>query len=134
MSKFVKFLSFIPAASALMVMGALFLAPVNAAEENPFHMSELSPANMLADSHKKEHKKGHKMKMMDTDGDGSISKDEFMAHAEKKFAKKDKNGDGILSAEEMKKGCGCKHGKCKYRKGKHGKGEHGDHGKEKAES
>ena len=51
--------------------------------------------------------------MMDADGDGSISKDEFMAHAEKKFEKKDKNGDGVLSGDEMKKGCKC----CKKKKG-----------------
>jgi len=46
-----------------------------------------------------------KMEMMDTDGDGSISKDEFMSHKEKKFNKKDENGDGVLTEDEMKKYC-----------------------------
>ncbi len=46
-----------------------------------------------------------RMEMMDTDGDGSISKDEFMSHKEKKFNKKDENGDGVLTEDEMKKHC-----------------------------
>lgn len=47
----------------------------------------------------------HKGKMFekhDTDGNGEISEAEFMAHAKAKFAKKDKNGDGVISREEAK--------------------------------
>ena len=46
-----------------------------------------------------------KMKMMDTDGDGTISKEEFMSHKEQRFMKKDANGDGVLTEDEMKKHC-----------------------------
>ncbi len=99
--------------SSVIAASTLFFAPLNAAEENPFHMTDLSSGYMVAEGHKSKHGKGHKMKMMDTDGNGSISKDEFMAHAEKKFGKKDADGDGVLSAEEMKKGCAIKHGKKK---------------------
>ncbi len=57
----------------------------------------------------------HKMEMMDTDGDGAVSKEEFMNHKEQRFMKKDENGDGVLSEDEMTKHC--KHKK----KGKHEK-------------
>ncbi len=46
-----------------------------------------------------------KMEMMDTDGDGSISKDEFMNHKEQRFNEKDTNADGVLTEDEMKKHC-----------------------------
>ncbi len=49
--------------------------------------------------------KKDKMKMMDTDGDGAVSKEEFMAHKEQRFMKKDANGDGVLTEDEMKKQC-----------------------------
>jgi len=41
-----------------------------------------------------------RMKAMDTNGDGNISKAEFMANAEKHFQKMDSNGDGQVSAQE----------------------------------
>ena len=46
----------------------------------------------------------HKNKMMeriDTDGDGFISKAEFMAKHEEKFAKMDLNNDGKLAKDEL---------------------------------
>ena len=52
-------------------------------------------------------------KKMDTNGDGSVSKDEFMAgprakqdpaKAEERFKELDKNNDGKLSPEEFKAG------------------------------
>jgi hypothetical protein len=46
-----------------------------------------------------------KMKMMDSDGNGSVSKEEFMNYKEQKFMKKDANGDGMLTEDEMKKHC-----------------------------
>ena len=46
-----------------------------------------------------------KMEMMDTDGNGSISKDEFMNHKEQRFNEKDTNADGVLTEDEMKKHC-----------------------------
>ena len=47
----------------------------------------------------------NKMEMMDTDGDGAVSKEEFMSHKEQRFMKKDENGDGVLTEDEMKKHC-----------------------------
>jgi len=38
----------------------------------------------------------------DTNGDNQISRQEFLALAEKRFAKMDKNGDGVLTKDEMK--------------------------------
>ena len=84
--------------SAIVATSA-FASQLAGADENPFEISDLSSGYMVADSHGKH----HKMKKMDTDGDGSVSKDEFMAYMEKKFARKDKNGDGVLTADEMKR-------------------------------
>ena len=47
----------------------------------------------------------NKMEMMDADGDGAVSKEEFMNHKEQRFMKKDANGDGVLTEDEMKKHC-----------------------------
>ena len=38
---------------------------------------------------------------MDTNGDGSVSQDEYIAAAKARFAKLDKNGDGFIEADEM---------------------------------
>jgi Ca2+-binding EF-hand superfamily protein len=38
---------------------------------------------------------------MDSDGDGSVSRDEFLAAAKARFAKTDKNGDGYIDASEV---------------------------------
>lgn len=46
---------------------------------------------------------GHeKMMNADTDGDGFLSKTEFMAVHEKRFAEMDKDSDGKISKDEMK--------------------------------
>ncbi len=84
--------------SAVLLLSAFIISPVSASD-NPFNMSDQVSGYMIADSHGGKH---CKMKNMDTDGDGSVSKEEFMAHAEKKFSHKDKNGDGVLSSDEMK--------------------------------
>jgi uncharacterized low-complexity protein len=114
-------------------MGAAFVtslatAPVANAAENPFAMSELSSGYMVASSHiegkcgegkcggakaTKEGKCGEGkcgMKMMDADGDGKVTKDEFNAAHEAMFGRKDKNADGVLDANEMEGKCG--EGKC----------------------
>jgi hypothetical protein len=41
-----------------------------------------------------------RMKAMDTNGDGNISKAEFMANGEKHFAKMDTDGDGQVTPQE----------------------------------
>ncbi len=38
--------------------------------------------------------------VMDSDGDGKITKEEFVAHVTKEFAEKDANGDGKITKEE----------------------------------
>ncbi len=43
-----------------------------------------------------------KLKKIDTDGDGQISLDEFLAKAEKRFGKMDADEDGFVTAEEYK--------------------------------
>ena len=43
------------------------------------------------------------MRIMDTDKDGKISREEFTRHHDKKFAKADTDKDGKLSSAEMKK-------------------------------
>ena len=43
-----------------------------------------------------------RLKEVDTNADGNISKAEFMAQSEKRFAKMDANGDGQISPEERK--------------------------------
>ena len=114
------------------------------AEENPFQMTDLSSGYMVADGHEgkcgegkcgeKKSCKIKKMKKMDTDGDGVVSKDEFMAHAEKKFSRKDKNGDGVISADEMKRMKKHKEGKCGEGKCGEGKCGEGKCGEKKSDS
>lgn len=63
----------------------------------------------LAGHHEGGHDGDHKGKKhekmfekMDTDGDGKISKDEFMQKKEKYFSEMDANGDGFVTKEEKK--------------------------------
>ena len=44
---------------------------------------------------------GGMMMRADTDGDGKISRAEFTAQSEARFARMDKNGDGFITADEM---------------------------------
>jgi Ca2+-binding EF-hand superfamily protein len=55
----------------------------------------------LADHHG-EGKKGKMFEKHDTNGDGVISKAEFLSHAEERFSKMDVNGDGEVTKEEGK--------------------------------
>lgn len=56
----------------------------------------VSPA--LADHHGD--KKGGKFLKLDTDGNGIVSKTEFLSGAEGRFSKMDANGDGEITKEE----------------------------------
>lgn len=71
----------------------------------------------------REGKKGGKaiFEKMDTDGDGVISKAEFLTAAEARFAKADTDGDGAISAEEAKELRPKKRGKRGERRGKRGR-------------
>jgi len=46
--------------------------------------------------------KGGMFEKHDTDGDGVISKSEFLSHAEARFSSMDVNGDGSVSKDEAK--------------------------------
>ena len=83
---------------AVLLLSAFIIVPASA-KDDPFNVPDQTTNYMVADSHGGKH---CKMKKMDTDGDGSVSKVEFMEHAEKKFSYKDKDGDGVLSSDEMK--------------------------------
>ena len=89
------------AIAGFIASGAFMTTAINAEETA---VNKLQLAEHHGDGHKKYNHKHH-MKKMDTDGDGQISKDEFMAHAEKRFSKKDKNNDGFISKDEMKRQC-----------------------------
>jgi len=41
-----------------------------------------------------------KLKTMDTNGDGQVSRDEYLAEAKQRFAQMDRNGDGVLTADD----------------------------------
>lgn len=56
----------------------------------------------FADNHGGEGQKGAKFAKHDTNGDGVISKSEFLAHAEERFAKMDADSSGDLSKDELK--------------------------------
>ncbi len=43
-----------------------------------------------------------RLKAMDTDGDGAISKAEFLANAERRFQQLDTNHDDVVTAEELR--------------------------------
>lgn len=43
----------------------------------------------------------HRVKGMDTNGDGVVTLDEYLAAAKKRFSRLDKNGDGFIDADEM---------------------------------
>gem|GEM_PF-2319268 len=47
---------------------------------------------------------GSPVKMMDTDGDGSVSKSEWINFQSKIFSKMDKDGNGSLSEDEFTSG------------------------------
>lgn len=48
------------------------------------------------------HKKGGHMAKMDTNDDGMVSRDEFVAVAGTHFDQLDTNGDGVIDKEEFK--------------------------------
>lgn len=52
----------------------------------------------------------------DTNGDGVISKSEFLAHAEERFAKMDKDGNGEVSKDEARSAREAMHEKMKEKR------------------
>lgn len=57
---------------------------------------------------------GAKLKEMDADGDGRVTRAEYAAGAQMKFAKLDTNGDGVVSPEEVSAGARKKTSKLKF--------------------
>ena len=67
-------------------------------------------------------RKGKMMQAIDTNGDGQISKGEFMAKHEERFDEMDADHDGSLSKEEMKSAWESRKGKFKEMREKRGDG------------
>ena len=51
-----------------------------------------------------QHGRGHgkRWQMMDKNGDGKVTQEEYNAASQEKFKKMDKNGDGAVSKDEIK--------------------------------
>jgi hypothetical protein len=67
------------------------------------------------------HHKSNMMKEIDADGDGSVSKAEFLAFHEKRFGEMDTNSDGKISKEEHEAKKAEWKAKMKERRAKHAK-------------
>ncbi|MEN8132896.1 MAG: hypothetical protein ABFS45_22495 [Pseudomonadota bacterium] len=117
-------------------LGAAFATTLSSASvanaaDNPFAMTEISGGYMVAAAdegkcgegkcggEKKATTEGKcgegkcGMKSMDADGDGSVTKEEFMQGHEVMFSRMDANGDGVIDADEQSAGMKMmKEGKC----------------------
>ncbi|MCH8906341.1 MAG: hypothetical protein IH840_04555 [Candidatus Heimdallarchaeota archaeon] len=88
----------------LTALGVMFLSAPVLAEDSASVTMDIKMGAAMGTTSEGDHK-GKKMRMMekmDTDADGMISKDEFMAMHAKKFAEMDADSDGMLSMDEMK--------------------------------
>ena len=101
------------------VISTTLATPVDSADENPFTMQPLSSGYMLAAGGKRgEGQCG--MRRMDADGDGKVTREEFMQGHAAMFDSMDSNGDGVIDADEK----GAHHGKKHCRM--HGEGKCGE--------
>jgi uncharacterized low-complexity protein len=90
------------------VIATTLVTPVANADENPFSMQPLSGGYMvLAEGKCGEGKCGGKkgkgmcgMQRMDANGDGKVTREEFMQGHEAMFDRIDSNGDGVIDADE----------------------------------
>ena len=86
-----KLLTRLIACSVLLSASALSFAVEDSAPNN---------GQMPKTTDQMQQKMQQHMKEVDTNGDGSISKQEFMAGCEKRFQKMDANGDGQITKQE----------------------------------
>jgi uncharacterized low-complexity protein len=133
MQKMTQKSSMTPLAFALGAAFATTLSSANVANaaDNPFAMTEISGGYMVAavaegkcgegkcGDEKKATTEGKcgegkcGMKSMDADGDGGVTKEEFMQGHEVMFGRMDANGDGVIDADEQSAGMKMmKEGKC----------------------
>jgi hypothetical protein len=98
-------------AGTLAVIAALAAqTPATMASDNPFKATTASDAYTLLAAEGMDkcgggmnpEKKGCKMLQMDSNGDGKVSKDEFLKGHEVMFEKMDHNGDGMLDDAELR--------------------------------
>jgi len=82
----------------IILAGMISALPLSAVAADTKTADKAAPADEMG----KGIKHGEYWRQMDTNGDGVISHDEFMAGAEKRFKELDINGDGKVTAEEMK--------------------------------
>ncbi len=61
----------------------------------------ISASSVAADTMKQGKGMGMDMKMMDTNNDGMVSRDEFMKHHEAMYEKMKKNKDGMVDMKDM---------------------------------
>jgi Ca2+-binding EF-hand superfamily protein len=85
--------------TSLLLASSLTWAADSTPPQAPMPMTEQGQMHGQMQGKMHEHMQ-QRMKAMDTNSDGNISKAEFMANAEKHFQKMDANGDGQVSAQE----------------------------------
>ncbi len=66
----------------------------------------MSSTAVMADNHGEHKHQGSAMQKVDTNGDGMISKDEFLSRHEEMFDNMDADGNGSLTPEEMREARG----------------------------
>lgn len=83
-----------------------YLAAANArfAALDPQNSGKVTAAEIATSPRAEAHAQraaAHRVKAMDTNGDGVVTLDEYLAAAKKRFSRMDKNGDGFIDADEL---------------------------------
>lgn len=96
-------------AVSMMTLGLLSAAPAFAFENNegapppPRSGDQATGDQRGGMQHQRRGSHGDRLREMDKDGDGAVSKAEFLAKAEERFARMDTNHDGKLTPEDRPK-------------------------------
>jgi Ca2+-binding EF-hand superfamily protein len=88
-------------------------------------MEELTAA---IEQRRQERREARMLRMFDIDGDGEITVEELQRHQEKRFALMDRNDDGVVSADEMRRGGMQRGGPRHHMRGDHMRGPGSRHG------